>query len=503
VRSAIERVTRDRVLAAVARSERQYICECCDAPVHVVRAETIHFAHRRGRARPDCEQYFPGDVHHTGWPLRPVQGERHEGVPLSYLAFDMGIEGPELSVWLPPANDPAWPGSIRLVASSTRTVRHTNLDSGMRIPFLLHDGQWTLSAIGHVAEEYLSKLTLGRQTLESERNLFYAFTSTGRRVEPTDSIRLGDSVWWVRRANLTTDEPLLPGIERELHWEASGWRVYLITLPSTATPDEVAAFSQWLQRRVRPQRPVVWVASPWPRQILPDATAVFAQTDGTLEWRANQSVDFRLIRQNTGGIALDLSDVTEVAWGTPEIGNWYVEIDQVVTASIQIVVDRPAYAAAVLCVIPDRAFDIVELQRYVDTQRAGGAVSVDGVLRWESTAVANLLSIRNHKPAPDVLAYPFVLSAGSRLVADNLAYVSWPVTQPPVIHQPQPCGVEPLARWLASIGARISDRDRIRLRVCARLREGSQLYEQLAHLSWPISVAPQVRMMQRALEGDL
>lgn len=502
MRSAIDRITRERVWAGDARGGGLYICECCDAPVHLVRAETVHFAHRRGRARPDCEQYFPSDIRFSGRPQRPLLSERSEGVPLSYLAFDMSVNGPELAVYLPPSIGPEWSGSVRLVAGSTRTLGYAHLRDGMRIPFRLHDGQWTLSVIGEVADEYLGKLTLGRQSLEQERNLFYAATSTGRRIELTESVRLGQSFWWIRREQMMTLDSLLSRVTVDLQWQGSGWRVYLITLPAVATHDEMGAISQWMQRRVRPSRPSVWVGSPCARQVLPDGTEVFALTDGPLTWRANKPVNFRLIQHGSDIAVVEVFDATEVVWERPEAGRWHVEVDEVRAASIQIVPTPPAYSAAVVCEIDGGpTFDVAQLQSYVDSQRENGALSIRGKLRYQTPAVGELLNLSESTWRSGLLEQQFRLSPGLNISAGNFGSACWPESPLREASGEKRGEQMPLARWLAGVGRLEAQASDIRLSVPFSLRSRSPIYEQLARLAWPLRFAAQVRHLQSILEG--
>jgi hypothetical protein len=373
----------------------------------------------------------------------------------------------------------------------------------MRIPFRLHDGQWTLSAIGDVSDEYLGKLTLGRQSLEAERSLFYTTTTNGRLVELTESVRLGQSLWWIRREELATSDPLLSRVTVELQWQGSGWRVYLVALPAIATHDEIGALSQWLQRSVRPSRPRVWVESPCVRQVLRDGTEVFALTDGPLKWRADPAVSFRLMRHGSEIAVLEISAATEMIWNEPELGTWQVEVDEVATASIRVVPEPPTYAAAIVCEIDGGpTFDIVQLQTYVDSQTEQGISSINGKLRYQTPAIGGLLSFSERTLSSELLEQQFRLSSDVNISAGNLGSASWPETPMREAVAESHVSHSPLARWLAWVGAVGSKRGDIRLSVPSSYRSKSPLYARLARLTWSPRFAAQVRLLQRRLEGN-
>lgn len=503
MRSAIDRSSHELVPAARARRERMYVCPCCDAPVHLVRADTLHFAHHRGRARPDCEQYFPTEFRYGATSRRLQQAGVQHTAALSYLAFDVTTDGPELSMWLPPAGDPAWSGSIRLVArSATRTVRHAHLARGMRVPFPLQEAQWTLEIIGEVSDAYQSQLMLGRQSLELERNLFYASIASGRRIEVSDSIGLGDAFWWIRRSRLSLNDPLLSRVAVEMPYEVHGWRVYLVTLPDTASREEIATISQWLQRRVRPRRPVVWIASPWPRQVLPGGTSVFTVADGPLCWRADREIDLRVLAPTTGRVAIDVSDVTEFVWEAVETGEWDVEVNQVIVASIRVEPTAPRCASSVSCKISDgTTFDLVDLQNHLDVIGAAGQSSLAGELCWNDKSIGRVLRLNGDQPEPGTSLLKFSLRPGSHLDADKLGWALWP--EPPSPTKRDTSQISPrfegLVRWLLSVGTVSNSPDRLRLHASSLGVQHHPLVRQLLGLSWPLSLAAQVQTVARAL----
>jgi len=372
----------------------------------------------------------------------------------------------------------------------------------MRVSFSLQDTQWKLEAIGDVPETYQSQLTLGYQSLEIERNLFYASTATGRRIEVSDSIGLGDAFWWVRRSPLTLDDPALSRVGVERCCEAYGWRVYLVTLPDEASAEEIATISQWLHRRVRPRRPAVWIASPWPRQVLPDGTSVFAVTDGPLCWRADREIDLRVLASSTGRVAIDVSDVSEFVWEAVEAGEWDVEVNQVIVASIRVVPIAPSPALSVICKISDsRILDLVELQSHVDAIRAAGQSSLTGELRWNGQSIGRVLRLNGDQTEPGSCVLSFNIRPGSRIDADKLGWASWPET-PSVTARADlqiPQEYEALVRWLLSVGTVSNDTDRLRLHASSLFAQHHPLLRQLSRLSWPLSLAAQVRALARVL----
>lgn len=380
------------------------------------------------------------------------------------------------------------------MASSTRTLGYSHIGSGATLAFSLTGGQWTLSAIGDVADEYLARITLGRQSLEFERNLFRG--ESGRQLGPSDAVFLGDSIWWVRR------EPLQPNGELDrvgidLICEAFGWRVYSVTLPRSASSQQLATYSQWLQRRVKPRLPSVWVATPWPRQESQDKALVFCASDGPIRWRASEAVHFEL-KEATGKSELTAeSPASEFTWPQPKPGEWHIYVNEVRRGFIRVIVNKPAEQALAFLTISDETAPIQQLQGYIDRTIASGGASVDCSFQFESEALAEMLVPRSDSGGDDPLRRTATLRSGSHLSIGHALYVRWPEAAPLPITRVKEFKPSALARWLLSIGSLVRREGYISMIVPTKLTGRDPIFERFARLAWPQAYVAQVRSVEK------
>jgi hypothetical protein len=494
VRQAVDRKTGALVDARSARHGIAYECGCCEAPVVIVRAETIHFAHRKGRARPDCEQYVVSEIRYSGRPQRPKEHTELESTDVSYLSFTMSPEGPELSLRLPAVTSNRWPGTVRLVASSTRTLGYSHIGVGATLAFALTDGQWTLSAIGEVAEEYLARITLGRQSLEFERNLFRG--ESGRQLGPSDAVFLGETIWWVRRdaAQLNSE---LDRVGCVLIYEAFGWRVYSVTLPMSAGAQDLATYSQWLQRRVKPRLPSVWVSTPWPRQESPDKTLVFWASDGPIGWRTSEAVHFEL--RDAGGKSelAPGSPASEFSWTQPKPGEWIVYVNEVRRGLIRVLAEKPDAQSLAVVSIAGKTTGIEQLQSHTDRALAAGDASLDCSFQFGSKTLAEMLEARGNLEGDDPLRRNATLRPGSHLNLGHALYVRWPEAAPRLVTRVKESKPSALARWLLSIGSPVRHEGYISMLVPTRLTGRDPIFERMSRLAWPMAYVAQVRSVEK------
>lgn len=508
MRSAIDKYTRACVNAEFALPERPYICACCEAPV-IVRAgseRAAHFAHRQGRARDDCEQYFPTSVTFTGRPARPIATEARDDQGLSYLCCVDSSDGLMLALWLPPAGAEDWSGSIRFESQDvTRSLRRVQLAQGITIPFPLKDGQWSISVHDEVDERYLARIDVGRRSLELERNLFHATSKDGRAISRVDSVQLGDTIWWIRKTELEINSKDLPHVEAVLDSHTHGWFVYLVTLPQVASPDELANISHWLQRRVRPRRPTVWINSPWPRAVLNDQTALFSVTDGALRWLSDRPVDLRIISPKTEEAPVNVTEMTEFTWEAPLLGDWEIWVNDVHTNSIRVLPRPPTSGSAVLVDLsPEQRFDIAELQRFIRAEMSAGSSAAPAMIRWRTSPIGKLIKICGRPQSADLVEMKLELRGGVSIDAGHFGYAEWPaIHDPPTTSSVRETRESrELANWLASVGSATQDDDCLKLHPSHWLQDQDPLYRRLAQLSWPRSLTAQVRQLAKELEGQ-
>jgi len=435
-----------------------------------------------------------------------VTTQARDDQDLSYLCCIDSADGLKLALWLPPAGENDWSGNIRFEAQDdTRSLRKGQLGRGMTIPFPLKDGQWSISVHGEVDELYLARIEVGRRSLELERNLFHATSKGGRAIARVDSVQLGDAIWWIRKSELAIDANDLPHVEGVLDSHAHGWYVYLITLPQSASSDELANISQWLQRRVRPRRPIVWIDSPWPRGVLNNATAVYSIADGALRWLSDHPVDLRIFSSKTNEMPVNITDMTEFIWESPVVGDWEIWINDVQASTIQISLYPLTPASAVLVQLSsDRSLDIADLQGFIRADVSGGALTAPATIRWHTPQIGKLIKIDGQRQSGDCAELTLELRAGVSIDAGHFGYAEWPTAHDPPVTSSnrKTCKSRDLAQWLASVGSARLREDGLMLQPSQLLQNQDPLFRRLALLSWPRSISAQVRQLAKELEGQ-
>jgi Competence protein CoiA-like family len=230
VDTATDAATDRLVLAESATRRRRYLCRRCHAEVILKSGmkNAAHFAHAKGEAAPDCEDYFPSAFVYRG---RRSTWETLETTERPADSLDLYIEvlatGPRLLLWVPPVeNEVAWGGVLQITTQRlTRSLTARHLQRGQFVSFDLVDSTWTVSIDGDVPEDYLSRIDVGPGSLETELNLFDATHSPGRKLGAAAAVRLGDAVWLVTRnpptPTATANSPAT--CSRELVGACSTW----------------------------------------------------------------------------------------------------------------------------------------------------------------------------------------------------------------------------------------------------------------------------------------
>lgn len=502
MRSAVERYTRKKIDPGDAlRGRGRYVCGCCEAPVHLVQAFTAHFAHDKYQARPDCENYFWSEYQYTGRPSRIGATRELDPDEISYLAFEVTLDGPRLVVFVPPAKSDTC-GSIELISRTTRRIPVAHLSRGIRLSFPLRDSTWVLRTTEEVSEEYSARLLLGRYSLEPERNLFSASNGIGRHIPERAAVMLGESLWWIGRTDIR-DEQIPPGVGVEYVVDDHGWYVFLVTLPEDANEIAAAQLTRWLQRRIQPRRARLWIESPFPRGRREDGVSIYAMPDGPLTFGADQSVSLQVFA-STGESLFEAENVIAATLAEEALGDLLICADGVRVARVERRIEVPKPASSVVVQFADGLeTDLVNLQGHIEGARKAGAPGLAALLRW------NPLSLRPHLKHCRALGLTTAIEAEVRLVQgstiefDKLGCASWPTDDVPLkqiiaTDLPQ----RDLFRWLASVGATTKYGSR-RLTLCPRqaLKIRFPELRRLAQLTWPVEFAAQVRTAARVLEG--
>ena len=502
---AIEPSSGVEVSADTARPGWTYRCPTCGARVVLRRGpeRADHFAHLQWAANPDCENYTPSRFEYRRRP--PGEGRpAGPGVATSYMSFTLSNYGPRLAYWLPPAADAHWTGAIELEAHDTsRVYQARNLRNGQRVDFPLVDGQWEVRDTGEVADEYLELLSRGRQSLDTSGSIFDATSAAGRQIVPGQSVTYGQTLHWVSRVALDQQARGVRLCAVERLCLASGWHVYRIELPEMAyTGDEFMELIQWLERRIRPARPKVWIESPWPIFTMESGFSVYDPVDGELVLQAERPVDIRVSDARTGADVLLKFSRQRLTLPSLPVGVYDIYINDLPHETFVVGAGSEEHAAGVLVKVADLSpVSLAYAQPVLSAMIASGRRSVPLLLTWCHPAVGTVVSLNgralSHGESTEAAV---VISPGMRLDAAGLGSLEWPSESGVAFEpgRPFPTHLRERAAWLLSMASTSILGVRERIAVPESLQKEA-MFRRLATASWRPELAPQVRALSTSL----
>ncbi len=497
--------------ASDALARRPYRCPNCGQRVSVREPRSSfrarHFAHAIGVADQDCELYFPPSFRYSGRAAAYEQFSEVDRLHHDHLELTVGPHGPLLALCLPPAGKGGWTGSIQFSAQRvSRQLRWHHLQRGQRIEFPLFDGRWSLTPNGVVALEYLESVQLGDQSLEAGANLFYVERALGRRVLPAESISCGESVRWLSRQPFQLPNELRNAIAVECEYQANGWTLNRLAIPSQLSGVQLRLLTEWIQRRVAEQRVRVWVESPCADAYTAQGAPIYPR-NSILRIRSDRTVDFKLRNVDTSRVLHEAVSATECVLEANEEGHIEVLVNDHHSDFIYIGSAGTPINALVRFAGAEPA-DISCAQQSLDAVISSGRDRCPILVTVGYGVVAELLSAARLNVESDDRVIRTELRPGSYIRFDKLGEVSWPSPTPAVVEDAlsidRECQVEAprlqeKIRWLRSLaGHPAATSIRLRLPTALARREP---FASLATLSWPVRWAPHVRLFQRDLEN--
>ncbi len=508
--SALDVATDTPVLADDASVKRRYACGTCHAPVTIKGGfgkQRRHFAHVAGEADPDCEEYYPSNVSFRGRRFVPERAlEPHEAWDREDLLFDVTPTGASLYLWIPStAGTGAWSGTVDVEAHRVaRRLTAQHLQRGQIVGFPLAEGRWRISLSGEISPDYTSRITIGPGSIESHRNLFDAVHSPGRRLGPTQRLRLGDAVWVITRDANFPQHAAARFATCEARPSAGGWRVFYVELPDSANSEEVYQLADWLERRIRPPRVRVWIERPWPSAYTRQGLPILHSSASEVEIRAEEPVDLKIC-QITGRVAAGAEQVRRLVWPKPEIGAWQIQVNGQIFVGFEIA-DRiqeptPALSAALDSSAP---LDLFQAQDLLTRQVQRGLPPKSIVLRWSHPSIRDLIC--SGEPAsragvPESEDHLVLRPPTINLSAENLGNLRWPK----ILEASRSSDLNrirdlyPTARWLISVALPLGSSSGASLSVPRRLL-ADPIVGPLARRRWPLMLYPQLANLRARLE---
>jgi len=420
------------------------------------------------------------------------------------MTFGMGPRGPQLALFLPPADGDEWSGVLRVTALRlSQTIRFQHLAKGQRFVFALADGQWAVTPEGDVSERYLERIHVGPQMLAEEQNLFDASQDFGRQILPGEPLTAGDVVWWISRNEVTVPARLRDLVSLSREADAKAWFVCRITLaPILDAGRDRDAVAGWLQRPIRPKRARVWIEEPWPTGRSALGVPIFNPIDGAILIQSDQNADIALRSVYTGELVLRREMVQEARWADVRPGYWELLVNGYVHELLQVSADEmPTPANIVVQVNGASAIDFTCAQVALSNAFEGGGSSCQLDLAWREDSIGDLIFLNGKRlQSHDICSMSISVRPGYDLVIGNLGAASWAARN----QEDRPLSqidadMRSRAVWLLSVASSRRSFGGHRVRVPVP-RQHDPILRRLMSASWSNRFAAQVRALQRLLE---
>jgi hypothetical protein len=270
------------------------VCPTCGEPVRrrAGTERTPHFAHYSHRAKPDCENYFPSFYPTSGSISSriiraPFPHQRSLSCGL-FLMRNLGTDSWSLALRIPQLED-LKNGFLEIQSGlGTKALTHNQLNKrrlvrlSPKVPLAAISGTDDFSALAEHARTQIGAFSLSG-------NVFQGGDAAGRFIFPEEPLDWGTSY------RIVSETPQHPSgkIVELLNWTTSGrlgsWHVFEAQLPKdpkTFPESATVELTDFFKRQIRPARPLLHVASPWPHHIDADGAYVYGEFPARLLLRS-------------------------------------------------------------------------------------------------------------------------------------------------------------------------------------------------------------------------
>ena len=284
---ALDRKTGEKVLPLSAIRHRRYLCPCCKKEVTVrgvdIYSQRVpHFAHLKGRADKNCENFFESVSTYFNGPkfFNPIIPKNRELQLSTNIAegfsknLYLKVDGEDWKLYFQfqvKGIQQHWDG--RIVILGFDGVKY--FDSGkiigrheIRVDFNFSEN--SLSSNGYVDAELLEKICSDIPAITGEMNFFHAPYSTGRLLGKDDSMRVGEDYIIASRSSLIEINQIKEVIEEIKN--INGINYFHLILPRSLTPEEKYAIEKFFGRNISEVRPIFKLLDPLPAFIEIDGT---------------------------------------------------------------------------------------------------------------------------------------------------------------------------------------------------------------------------------------
>jgi len=288
---ALDTRTGERVFPTDATRHRRYLCPCCKKEVTVRSVDRFsqripHFAHLKGRADKNCENFFESISNHVPvvkkfQQLVPKNLELNFGAKI-YDGLSKGLyltlQGDQVQLYFQfrlKGGRPDWSGQITVDAlDGVRFFTSNKIAGKHEIPVDICFSAESIKKFGNVDEEIWRLLSSEIPTMSGDMEFFHAPYSNGRMLGEYEPIVLGE-VYIVSSKALLGSHPLIFSMI-EASWEMGRIGLFQIRLPNYLPTDDRAKVEGIFSRKISPRRPAFKLLDPLPHLIELDGTVRIA-----------------------------------------------------------------------------------------------------------------------------------------------------------------------------------------------------------------------------------
>jgi hypothetical protein len=321
---ALDRITGEIILPIRALSHKHYLCPCCKKEVTVrgvgkLSQRVRHFAHLKGRADKNCENFFES----TGMslvstkffnPIIPgirelqskiiIEDKFSSGLYLKvngngwFLYFQFQFNGRQNT-----GRQKFWGG--QLIIQGSEGVRYFNADDiegrhEVQVDF--NFSKKSISFNGNVDHEIWNKFSSDVPMISGEMDFFHAPYSTGKLMRVDESLRLGENYIIATRSSLNEINEISNFIEKVNRIEDINY--FQLILPHSIIPSTKDLLENFFRRNISEVRPSFKLLDPLPEYIEIDGTVHVPLSTNliALSFDCNESeIDFRLLEDEEDG----------------------------------------------------------------------------------------------------------------------------------------------------------------------------------------------------------
>jgi hypothetical protein len=288
---ALDTRTGEKVFPAGAMRHRRYLCPCCKKEVTVRSVDrfsqrTPHFAHLKGRADKNCENFFES-ISSQLPAVKKFQQLVPKNLELNFAPkiFDglskglyLVLQGDQVQLYFQfrvKTGRPDWSGQITVEAlDGVRFFTSNKIAGKHEIPVSIRFSGESIKRFGNVDEEIWRSLSSDIPAISGDMEFFQAPYSNGRMLGIHEAIVLGE-VYIVSSKSSLDAHPLISSMV-EASWEMSGIGLFQIRLPNYLPVDYRAVVEELFSRKISPRRPAFKLLDPLPNFIELDGTVRIA-----------------------------------------------------------------------------------------------------------------------------------------------------------------------------------------------------------------------------------